>query len=364
LCILLGVLGASWVRAQEVSVASVDSSPAFAPAVRRVDRSGLAPGGAEAFGGAFSILFANDFFSGNDNRYTAGFASVWTSAAVETYSTRSLYPRIVKAFSFLPTVWKSGYRNYLQFVVGMEMYTAGDIAVPDPPPGEHPYAGLVHLDSSIMSMNPVSSHQFTLRLGWVGPASGAQEVQSWFHKTFGSPDPQGWNTQLSNEPIVNLFYQYGRRLVRKDGCRPLGFDLTANGGGGFGNYYIGANIGLMARAGYRLPDTYGVTPIFGEAESIVGLTPPRKNIFCYAFLESQGFGVLRWLPMDGNTFTEVRSMERNYWVANLSLGLVAGYGRVVLAYTYHGVTGLTGLGTAPGRNQDSFGTIMFTVFLD
>jgi hypothetical protein len=152
-------------------------------------------------------------------------------------------------------------------------------------------------------------------------------------------------------------------LVRVVGSRALGFDLTANGGGGLGNYYIGANIGLMARAGYRLPDTYGVTPIFGEAESIVGLTPPRRHIFSYAFLESQGFGVLRWLPMDGNTFAESRSIDRNDWLANVSLGAAVGYGRMVLTYTYHGITGLTGL-TTPGLNQDSFGTIIFTVFLD
>jgi len=36
----------------------------------------------------------------------------------------------VNAFSFLPTVRAPGYRNYLQFVVGMEKYTAGDITIP------------------------------------------------------------------------------------------------------------------------------------------------------------------------------------------------------------------------------------------
>ena len=317
---------------------------------------------AQPFTGALSLVFDNDFFVGNDNGYTAGFAFAWTSAAAETYGERNVHRKIVKALSFLPTVKAARYRNYLQMVLGMEMFTASDITIPDPLPGDHPYAGVLYLDSSVMSKGRVSNHQFALRLGFVGPASGASEVQKWLHEVIGSEIPQGWDTQLSNEPIVNLFYQYSRRLLRKASSDRVGGDFTVNGGGGLGNYYIGANIGLMARIGFRLPDNYGTTPLLGGAESVVGLTPERKRFYAYAFLASRAFGVVRWLPTDGNTFTESRSGDRDDWFASLSAGLVAGYGRVVLAYRFHGITGLTDLESIQADNRNDFGTLMLTVF--
>jgi lipid A 3-O-deacylase len=316
-----------------------------------------------SFLGGITGLFDNDTFSGNDSAYTAGLAFAWTSAATETYGKKNLHRKIVDAFSFLPTVNEKGYRNYLQFLLGSEMYTASNIRLADPPPGDHPYAGVLYLDSTIMSMSSIANHQLTLRLGFVGPASGASEVQKWVHEMIGSPIPEGWDTQLKNEPIVNLYYQYSRRLLRRAPSNRGGFDFTWNGGGGLGNYYIGANVGLMARVGYRLPDNYGVTPLVGRAESLPGVPPPRKRFCIYAFLSGQAFGVVRYLPTDGNTFVESRSGERGDWYASLSGGVVVGYSRVLLGYRYHGIAGLTDPENFKSEKREDFGTIMLTVFL-
>ncbi len=314
----------------------------------------------QSFVGALSFLFENDSFASNDNRYTGGSAFLWTSAAAETYSERNLYRKIVNALSFFPTVKDGGYRNYLQFALGMEMYTGSDISVADPPLGDHPYAIILYLDSAVVSRSRVSCHDFTLRLGLVGPGSGAKDFQELLHEIVDSPLPQGWDTQLGSEPIANLFYQYGRRLPRRGDPDRFDFDFTMNGGGGIGNYYVGANLGLMARVGYRMPDTYSVTPPLGGAEAVVGLTPPRKNFYVYAYGSSQVFGILRWLPTDGNTFQESRTGDRDSWFGSLSVGLAAGYHRVVLAYRYHAISGLSDF---RANNHDDFGTVVFTVFL-
>lgn len=320
------------------------------------------PGSPEPFVGSFSILFDNDFVTGNDNRYTNGVAFAWTSAAAETYRPKDFQRKIMNAFSFLPTVNAEGYCNYLQFVLRMDMYTASDITVPDPPPGDHPYAGVLYLDTSLLSASRLANHQLTLRLGLVGPASGASEIQRWVHEIIGSPIPQGWDTQLKNEPIVNLFYQYSRRILRRAPPDRCGFDFSWNGGGGLGNYYIGANVGLLARAGYRLPDNYGSTPLLGGAELMAGIPPPRKRFQIYMFLSSQAFGVVRWLPTDGNTFVDSRSGDRDNWFFGLSGGIVLGYSRVLLSYRYHGLAGMTDPENLKTENRNDFGTIMFTVF--
>jgi hypothetical protein len=212
-------------------------------------------------------------------------------------------------------------------------------------------------------MSRIANHQLTLRLGLVGPATGADEIQTWFHEIIGSPIPQGWDTQLKNEPIVNLFYQYNRRLLRRAPQDRFGFDFSWNGGGGAGNYYIGANVGLTGRVGWRLPDNYPVTPLLGGTESMVGLAPPRKKFVVYAYLGAQGFGVLRWLPTDGNTVADSRSGDRDDGFFSLSGGIVLGYSRVLFSYRYHGIAGLQDPENFKTENRNDFGTILITVFL-
>ena len=315
------------------------------------------------FLGAISLLLDNDSVAGNDSRYTGGLAFAWTSAAAETYRKRHPHRKIVNAFSFLPTVGATGYQNYLQFVVGTEMYTATNIKLADPPLGDHPYAGILYLDSTIMSRTRAANHQLTLRLGFVGPASGASEVQRWIHDILGDIIPEGWDTQLKKEPIVNLYYQYSRRLLRSASADGGGVDIACNGGAGLGNYYIGANVGVTGRVGYRLPENYGVTPLMGGAESMVGLPPPRKKFCVYGFISSQAFGIARWLPTDGNTFVDSRSGDRDTWFASVSAGIVMGFSRVLLSYRHHGIAGLTDPENFKTVNRDDFGTIMLTVFL-
>lgn len=320
-------------------------------------------GSPQPFLGCASFYFDNDVFTGNDNKYTGGFGLSWTSAAAETYKERGFQRKIVNAFSFLPTVNVEGYRNYVQFKLSMEAYTPSDIKSLDPPPGDHPYAGVIYLDSSLFSISRIASHQLTLRLGLVGPATGADEIQTWFHELIGSPTPRGWDTQLKNEPIVNLFYQYNRRLLRRAPPDRFGFDFSWNGGGGVGNYYIGANVGLTGRVGYRLPDNYPVTPLLGGAESMVGLAPPRRKFMVYAYLGAQSFGILRWLPTDGNTFADSRSGDRDDWFLSVSGGMVLGYSRVLFSYRYHGLAGLQDPENFKTENRSDFGTILFTLFL-
>ncbi len=314
-------------------------------------------------GGALSVLFGNDYFAGNDNRYTSGLGLLWTSPDLNAFSPNHFCGKIGNLLSFIPTVGTSDYRTYLQSSLGMEIYTAKDITVADPPPEDHPYAGILYWDNSMVSIGSRSSHQFSLRLGLVGPATGAEYIQTRFHEIIDSPAPRGWDTQLGNEPIVNLFYQYGRRLMRKDLSDDFAMDLTAGTGGGIGNYYVGGNMGLTARIGRNLPDTYGSMPIIGETAPIAGLSPAGNRMVCYLFVEPQFIGALRWLPTDGNTFSDSRSGERDRWFANLSMGFMVGYGKVALSFTYHNIVGTTCFNSALSGNEDSYGTVILTVFL-
>lgn len=303
--------------------------------------------------GILTFTWENDVLLQRDSNYTNGGAVTWTSAEVSGLGEHDFLRKMVGAVSFLPTFRREDRARFATVRFGQEMYTPEDISDPDPPPGEQPYAGILFLDTGVHAMGPRSVHNWTLRLGVVGPASGAEQVQRFIHEITNSPIPQGWDTQLSNEFLLNLDYVYRRRLARNAGAIGFGFDSAANVGAGVGNYYTGASAGINVRFGWCLPDTYGGARVRRNQDALVGWTPPPRGKWrVYFQVELDGYGVARFLPTDGNTFVDSRSTERDDWFALLDFGFVVGSGRFHAAYTYTAGLGGTTADSAWSGQQD------------
>jgi lipid A 3-O-deacylase len=306
--------------------------------------------------GALTLVYENDTFAnGSDNNFTAGFGIRWTSAPAQTLGPRNFFRWIPeKVFSFLPTLGDPAYRKFTQVAASLEMYTPERIEDPDPPPGSHPYAGVITLDLLVYTTNGKSLNGFILRVGLVGPATGAEGFQNWGHRASGRAEAVGWDQQLSNEFLLNVFYLRQQRLVRwtsSDGGP--GFDASVNGGAGFGNYYIGANLGLQFRCGIALPTNFARSNPLGFAEEIVGCAPERGRFMGYCFVQGTATAVARFLPIDGNTFTSSRRGDRDDLFTDLIVGAMAGTGRFVLLFEVNLVsTRLQGSG-----NDDNYATV-------
>jgi hypothetical protein len=306
--------------------------------------------------GVLSSYYENDVIVGQDQNYTSGVGFSWTSDDVGRYSRKNFMRKVVHAFSFLPKIEHDDYRSLLSFTLGQEMYTPEDIAAPVPPPDQQPYAGVLFLDTTVYAHGRQSMHAYTLRVGCVGPCSGAAGLQEWIHDWTPAPIPEGWDHQLSNEPLLNFDYQYYRRLLRSTRPRRPHFDIAAHVGGGLGNYFTGANAGVVARLGYPLPDNYSVANLrFGGGSWLVGMTPPSRGSrwYGYVFIGLEGIAVARFLPTDGNTFKDSPSVEREDFFGNLSSGLVVGYRRLLFSWK---LTNLRGLVRSSDSNTDDYGT--------
>lgn len=330
-------------------------------AAKPAPESAPVPPPPEDYSGIFSAFIENDLFLNRDDNYTSGVGLSWTSNAAETYENSCFVPRLLRFASFLPGLGDPRYRSFAAFTLGQEIYTPTDIESPVPPPDQQPYAGVLFFDTAIYAHGTRSLHDFKLRVGCVGPCSGADQVQTWLHEKIGAPIPQGWDHQLQNELLLNLDYTWDRRLIRSTTPRKVHYDLSARVGGGFGNYYIGANGGLGVRVGYHLPDNYGAASFrTGGAASFVGLTPaPGRGWMGYFFAGVQMFRVVRFLPTDGNTFVDSPSVERDDVVANLATGFVVGYGRILFSWTLNNLGGITDFGES---RSDDFGTLAFSYY--
>ena len=85
-----------------------------------------------------------------------------------------------------------------------------------------------------------------LKLGVVGLASHAEDVQKEFHDMIGGDEPMGWDTQLPDEPVIT----WATRL-RTCGTRAVWAKrprLVPIGHVGLGTYFTGVGLGTMARS--------------------------------------------------------------------------------------------------------------------
>ena len=142
--------------------------------------------------GVLSFYFDNDVFTGNDNKYTGGLGFSWTSAAAETYRETGLSAQDRERLLF-PAHGERGGLPELSCSSGWAWRRTRPPTSesPDPPPGDHPYAGVIYVDSSLFSMSRIASHQLTLRLGLVGPATGAEDDSEMDPRDHRVADPAG-----------------------------------------------------------------------------------------------------------------------------------------------------------------------------
>jgi hypothetical protein len=170
-----------------------------------------------------------------------------------------------------------------------------------------------------------------LGLGVVGPAALGKQVQNGFHDLIGQNRNQGWDTQLHNEPLLQITSERTWRL-------PMGSvgglqtdalpELTAS----VGNLRDYAQAGVVVRIGQGLDADYGV------ARLRPGLTgtdvfQPTRPFSWYVFAGADGQAVAYDVTLNGNLWQASRSVKIMPAVGEFEAGLaLMAYG-VRITYT-------------------------------
>jgi len=198
---------------------------------------------------------------------------------------------------------------------------------------DRPYAGWSYLGFGLVGNQGTRRYdKIELEVGIVGPWSGAENVQNFWHSLFGLQIPNGWDNQLSNELGVVLYYEQTRRFDKR--ITPLGleFDIIPNFGGCLGNVFTYGSAGITARLGRDLSKDFGPPRI---RPSLPGSSyfRYREGLNYYLFAGVSGRAVLRNIFLDGNTFSRSHSVDKEYFIGDLQAGLTIYYGRFRLSYT-------------------------------
>jgi len=209
--------------------------------------------------------------------------------------------------SCLLTVWEGGQRIYTPRTNS-----------PDPIDGERPWAGWLYGAATAVIEAPSDRHAVRLEVGVTGPPSMAGTLQRAVHEIAGFWIPVGWDNQLPFEPGLLIGYRYARRLDARAGpTRAL--EIVLDGGGSAGNVLTAADGGVEARIGYALPATWSdVTH------------PAQTSLFVLGGVRGEGY--LRNLFLDGSTWRESVSVEKNTFIRRHHVGFGGRHRNTELSY--------------------------------
>lgn len=277
--------------------------------------------------GVLTFSFENDIFSGTDRHYTNGARLSYISPENEVTKWFD------NATEYVPFFLQDGNKR-LGFAIGQSMYAPNDISTAIPDPLDRPYAGWLHADFSVTSDTDERLDFIELSLGVVGESALGEEVQSFVHSIVpDSIEPQGWDYQLKDEPAIMLSYQRKWKNLWQASTHGLGADFIPHAGFSAGNVFTHAALGGTLRFGKDLPSDYGppiIRPSFGGSDFF----EPRSSLGWYLFTGVEGRAVARNIFLDGNTFKDSASVDKENFVADFQVGAAVTFGDTRVSYTH------------------------------
>jgi lipid A 3-O-deacylase len=284
----------------------------------------------------FNALEENDSFVDGDEHYTQGlYFSLFAAqkAGEDRYFDRL---RSIADAIMLPA---AGGRIHFGGFFGQSIFTPEDLRRTPPDPTDRPYAGWLYGGMSLYRETDATLDRATLTLGLVGPGAGGRKVQNGWHAftapLLNAPQVDGWPFQLKNEPGIVLSEERKWRFAAPAG--PFEMDVLPEVNVSLGHIFTYAGAGAVLRFGQRLKADWGqprVQPAISGSD-FVNRDALRDGWAWYVFAGGEGRAVARNIFLDGNTWEDSPSVDREPFVADFTAGAaLVGHGfRLGASYT-------------------------------
>jgi lipid A 3-O-deacylase len=276
----------------------------------------------------FSFYFENDMFADTDQNYTNGTKLTWISPDLSRYRDSGKLPEwSLPYIRRLPFINEKDLIRNVAFSIGQNMFTPQDIAEKGLIEDDRPYGGWTYGGVAFQSKNDRRLDTIEIQLGMVGPASFTDRTQDLVHKLRDIQRPEGWDNQIKDEPGLAMIYERKWRIPERSIRGALGYDVITHLGGVLGNVYTYANIGAECRVGWNIPIDFGTSLIRpgGDTNAPVSARDPRiiraRGFSVHVFGAVNGRAVLRDIFLDGNTFSNSHSVEKEPFVAEAAAGV-------------------------------------------
>ncbi|NLF16098.1 MAG: lipid A deacylase LpxR family protein [Lentisphaerae bacterium] len=300
--------------------------------------AGTAPAGARPRPNdlqSLTVYYENDLFTDTDRYYTSGVRLSWLSQDLEAKDV----PAWAHATSDrLPWLRRDGWTNNLGLALGQCIYTPEKTAREVPDPKDRPYAGWLYGSVALHHKNATRLHMLELTLGIVGPEALGEVAQNGVHDVRHLRKAKGWDHQLGTEPGLMLTYDYRQRLGTIGDPDGVAADLLSSLRLNAGNVLTAATAGVTGRIGWNLPRDFHGSRIHASGYA----TPPAdadtiatgRSFSLFLYATAEGSAVAHNLFLDGNTFRDSPSVDRQPWVGGGELGAGCSWSRYRLTYSH------------------------------
>jgi hypothetical protein len=137
--------------------------------------------------------------------------------------------------------------------------TPDDLTQSVPQYDDVPYAGYLALSFYLFEWDNTSFIEYRMEAGVVGEESGAGWTQRTMHKIVGDTKPEGWDTQLGTEWMLNVLYRQGYKSWRYHDDNGLSMDWFNHFGIQVGNYTTDAFAGTVFRLGQNYIENFNIS---------------------------------------------------------------------------------------------------------
>lgn len=280
--------------------------------------------------GSFQFNWENDLLAGTDRSFTNGMKVTWVTPL-----------NLVLTGKNGVNGSSADLRQGILFSIGQNMYTPENIQSSALIVDDRPYAGLLFGELGVIRRSARRMDILSILAGVVGPLSQAEHFQKFIHTVTDSLYPMGWDHQLANEFVFQLFWEQKRKLGLADEQEGLGLELLPQVGLGMGNLYLYVHGGLQLRLGWNLPDDFGYPTLRPGGDSVgtdgrvwSQSVPPSFSFFVFGGIDSQY--MVRNMFLDGNLWTESHSIDKNtfVWNAIVGVGISSSGFQLRAAYAY------------------------------
>ena len=294
------------------------------------------------FSRMFTLYFENDAFFGTDYLYTNGIKLALTSTDLESSKDDGLLNSMAYSLSQrLPSIRGSNFTHAFSVAIGQNIYTPEDTENTELIENDRPYAGFTYFEMGLSGQDRGKMSSWELVLGIVGPHSYAEDTQKAVHEWNGWESPAGWDNQLKDEPVLNLLFTQRYKLAYETPGGKWGCDLIPIWGIGLGNLYTGAQAGTQLRFGWNLPEDFGTSLIRPGTDTNTMLgsdgrpaSDRLRKFSLHLFIGVDSFYFLRNLTLDGNTYQESHSVDKEPLVTSFMVGLGIAVTRFKISFAH------------------------------
>ena len=211
----------------------------------------------------FALRFYNDTFARTDQHFTNGLSLSWLDNTFEHKNDSNLTPYSTLMYDLADTVSFGSMDVSQKHTAGIGLsqipITPTDLTQSVPQYDDIPYAGYLALSFYLFEWDNTSFKEYRLETGVVGEESGAGWLQKKMHKIVGDTKPEGWDTQLGTDWMLNILYRQGYKSWTYHNSSGLSMDWFNHFGIQVGNYTTDAFAGTVFRLGQNYIENFNIS---------------------------------------------------------------------------------------------------------